>query len=131
MQRKSQLGRTYYYAMNPLTQVLIQSLSFYNKSKGNKFSMSTLEIYSSPLYVRVFFFGQRTCAGLFSPPPTSSEEKMVRPLVFCLKMPPEYQFVLQFVAIRRPQRPQRYKPIYDKRQNKHRLVVKSLMCNCN
>ena len=46
-------------------------------------------------------------------------------------MPPEYQFVLQFVAIRRPQRPQRYTPIYDKRQNKRRLVVKSFMCNCN
>ena len=79
----------------------------------------------------MFFFGRWTCAGLFLPPPTSSEEKMVRPLVFCLKMPPEYQFVLQFVAIRRPQRSQRYTPIYDKRQNKRRLVVKSFMCNCN
>ena len=56
MQRKSQLGRTHYYAMNPLTQVLIQSLSFYTKSKGKKFSMSTLEIFSSPLYLRVIFF---------------------------------------------------------------------------
>ena len=67
MQRKSQLGRTYYYAMNPLTQVLIQSLSFYNKSKGNKFSMSTLEIYSSPLYVRVFFRTADLCRIIFTP----------------------------------------------------------------
>ena len=58
MQRKSQLRRTYCYAMNPLTQVLIQSLSLYNKSKGNKFS----------IYVNAkkFFLAHCACVFFFS-----------------------------------------------------------------
>lgn len=79
MQRKSQLGRTYYYAMNPLTQVLIQSLSFYNKSKGNKFSMSTLEIYSSPLYVRVFFSDSGLVQDYFYPLQLRQKKKWFDP----------------------------------------------------
>ena len=70
------------------------------------------------------------CRIIFSPS-HFVRRKLVGPSVFCLKMPPGYPFVLQFVSIRRPQRPQRNKRIYDKRQNNCRLVLKSFMYNCN
>ena len=64
--------------------------------------MSTLEIFSSPLYVRVFFRTVDLCRIIFTPSHFVRRKNGSTGLVFCLKMPPEYQFVLQFVAIRRP-----------------------------
>ena len=65
--KKKPIGKDILLCYESLTQVLIQSLSFYNKSKGNRFSMSTLEIFSSPLYVRVFFRTVDLCRIIFTP----------------------------------------------------------------
>ena len=118
--------------MNPLTQVVVHNLSFYNKSKEKKVPyVNARNFFLAHCMCVVFFFRTVDLCRIIFSPSHFVRRKLVGPSVFCLKMPPGYPFVLQFVSIRRPQRPQRYKRIYDKRQNNCRLVLKSFMYNCN